>query len=140
MSPDNAVSFVWDQAYQPDAVFTYTLTLAPEFADAGTGLPSKRTKFCKLDTNPSGDPVPTNCADINKQVAPKACLDTALSANSIPAAEGHPACIAREEWTTLPSGSCGPYSDPNVVETPACIRVTNRIIDPPRDPPIIRAT
>jgi hypothetical protein len=138
--PDNAVSFVWDQTSQPEAVFTYTLTFAPEFADDISGLPTKkRTLFCRLKTeiDPVTNkpvPLPTNCADRDFQAPLKACLGTALNSLSIPGDD--PACIAREEWTTLPPGSCGTYTG-SAQDAPACIRVTNRIIDA-RDPPIIR--
>jgi hypothetical protein len=133
--PNNAVSFVWDEVKRPDGVFTYTLTFDYEYASVSTGLPVKRTKFCKLDTDVLGKPIPTNCTLASKQFELKACLGTDLKASSIPGTD--PACIAREEWVTVSPINCPAWTDTGTMEPPACIRATARIIDA-RDPPIIR--
>jgi len=123
--PVNAVSMVWDSSYEPNAVFTYTLTFLPESVGAD-GLPSKHTKFCKLSATP-----PTDCTLAANQQNLQACIGTALSASSIPGAD--PACIAEESWTVVDPALCG--NSP--VTGPACVRVINRLIDA-RDPPINR--
>jgi hypothetical protein len=132
--PANAVSMVWDTAYEPNAVFTYTLTFLPEYVSPSTGLPAKKTKFCKLNSTP-----PTDCTDANNQQDLQACNDTPLSYLSIP--DGDPACVAEEAWATIAASECVAAGIPNPnapnQAPPACIRVINRIIDA-RDPPIIR--
>jgi hypothetical protein len=133
--PANAVSFVWDENFQANAVFTYTLTFAAEFVDTGTGLPAKKTKYCELD-KVSGLPVPTDCTLATKQKDLKACVGAALTATSIPGAD--PACVAAEAWSTVAATECASLTNPNAPNPPpACIVVTARIIDA-RDPPIIR--
>lgn len=131
--PANAVSMVWDTVYEPNAVFTYTLTFLPEYVDPSTGLPGKKTKFCKLNATP-----PTDCRLAANQQNLQACVDTALTALSIPGAD--PACVAEEAWATIAASECTAAGIPNPNApnaAPACIRVINRIIDA-RDPPIIR--
>jgi hypothetical protein len=131
--PANAVSMVWDTAYEPNAVFTYTLTFLPEYVNPSTGLPGKKTKFCKLNPTP-----PTDCTLAANQQDLQACIDTPLSASSIPGAD--PACVAEEAWATIAASECAAAGIPNPNApnaAPACIRVISRIIDA-RDPPIIR--
>lgn len=123
--PVNAVSMVWDSSYEPNAVFTYTLTFLPESVGAD-GLPSKHTKFCKLSATP-----PTDCTLAANQQNMQACIGTALSSASIPGSD--PACIAEESWTVVDPALCGN----SLVTGPACVRVINRVIDA-RDPPINR--
>jgi len=127
--PKNWVSFKWDQEMQANAVFTYTLTFVPEFADPVTSFPKPRTKFCVL--NATGT---TDCTDTTKWQPMKACLTPALSSSAIPGED--PACIAREEWETVAPALCGTWTGSG--DAPACIRVTQRFVDA-RDPPIGRA-
>ena len=126
--PKNWVSFQWDQLMQANAVFTYTLTFVPEYADPVTGLPKTRTRFCVL--NATGT---TDCTDTTKWQPLKACLTPALSSSAIPGTD--PACIAREEWETVSPSMCGTWT--GIGDAPACIRVTQRFVDA-RDPPIGR--
>jgi hypothetical protein len=136
--PANAASFVWDQTPtgQPNAVYVYVLTFQPEWVDTGTGLPTKKTMFCKLDTDTAGNPLPTDCTvPLDSTGSPryqpmKACIGTALSSVSIPVPD--PACIAEESWSSVAPAACGVY-----IPDRACVRVINKIIDA-RDPPIIR--
>jgi hypothetical protein len=125
----NWVSFLWDQVMQQNAVFTYTLTFQPEYADETTGLPKARSKFCVLNTTGT-----TDCTDTSKWQALRACLAPTLSSSSIPGTD--PACIAREEWETVAVSQCPAWLGTG--DAPACIRVTQRFIDA-RDPPIGRA-
>jgi len=115
--PPNGVSFVWDQAAQPNAAYSYTVTWQPEwFGLASTS--NRKTSFC------------TNTACTTTTPA-QACLSPALLPSSIPGTD--PACVSAEVWAVVSSGCTGtPAADQN-----ACVIFTTTITDI-KDPPIIR--
>jgi len=126
--PPNGVSLVWGNTSGQDPAFAYTVTFKPEYADA-LGYPSKKTKYCTAA--PGGDctgAIPANLVDL------PGCSSSLVAFASIPG--GAPACLGGEMWTTLLPTDCPAYTG-SLVPTPACIKVTNRIIDA-ADPPIIR--
>jgi hypothetical protein len=130
--PPNAASFIWDLGFKPNAVYVYVLTFSPEYVDAGTGLPVKQTKFCKLSLTG-----PTDCTLAANQQNLQACIYTGIgtmfSSASIPGND--PACTLEETWTTVNQSLCPAWTGSGAA--PACVRGTTRILDA-RDPPIIR--
>jgi hypothetical protein len=119
--PANGVSFVWDQAAQPNAAYSYTVTWQPEWFGLASAV-NRKTQFC-------ADAAPNAC---NIIVNAQACLSPALLPSSIPGTD--PACVSAEVWAVVGSGLCtgAPGAGQN-----ACVIFTTTITDI-KDPPIIR--
>jgi hypothetical protein len=122
--PANGVSFVWDQTYQPNAAYSYTVTWQAEWF--GLASPNNRkTQFC----TGSG---PTACDSANLVFA-QACLNPALERASIPV--GAPACVSAEVWGVVDPGKCAALTA--LAGQTTCVVFTTTITDI-KDPPIIR--
>ncbi len=129
--PVNGVSMVWDRISQPKAAFSYTVTWRPEYVDAVTGLPSRKTKLCMS-------------ADCSVTRDAKFCLGVALDPASLPfysppydlvitATTKMPACMTAEvsAVAVLESGeTCLPPAENGVADPPqACVRVSTTFTD-----------
>jgi cell division septation protein DedD len=119
--PANGVSFVWDQAAQPNAAYSYTVTWKPEWFGLASGV-NRKTQFC-------ADVAPNAC---NIIVNAQACLSPALLPSSIPGTD--PACVSAEVWAVVGAGMC--TGSPGAGQN-ACVIFTTTITDI-KDPPIIR--
>jgi hypothetical protein len=119
--PANGVSFVWDQAAQPNAAYSYTVTWQPEWFGLASSA-NRKTRFC-------ADPTPGNACSVI--VDAQACTSPALLPSSIPIPD--PACVSAEVWAVVGTGCTG---SPGVGQN-ACVIFTTTITDI-KDPPIIR--
>lgn len=117
--PANGISFVWDQTFQPNAAYSYTVTWQPEWF--GLGSPNNRkTKFC----NGTGSNVCSSTVDA------QACLSPALDISSMPGypTTPAPACVSAEVWAVVPATECAALGAAPT-DQPSCVRFSTTVTD-----------
>lgn len=113
--PANGVSFVWDQVYQPNAAYSYTVTWQPEWFGLAS-LNNRKTKFCT-------GAAPNVCSSA---VEAQACLSPVLDISSLPGSA--PACVSGEVWTVLDPSECASLGSAPL-DQPSCVRFSTTVTD-----------
>jgi hypothetical protein len=117
--PANGISFVWDQSFQPNAAYSYTVTWQPEWFGLGSPY-NRKTKFCN-------GAAPNVCSST---VDAQACLSPALLDSSLPGYPSNPApaCISAEVWAVVDDSECASLGAAPT-DRPSCVRFSTTITD-----------
>jgi hypothetical protein len=115
--PANGISFVWDQNFQRNAAFSYTVTWQPEWFGLGS-TNNRKTKFC----NGTGANVCSSSVDA------QACLNPLLDISALPGypSDPAPACISAEVWAVVPASECAGTAP---ADQPSCVRFSTTVTD-----------